>query len=667
MYQGKQGMIWFTGIVEDRNDPLALNRVRVRIYGAHTHDKSLIATPDLPWTDVLMPTTSPSLSGLGRTTHGLVEGSTVMGFYRDGSDQQDPVIFGSLVGIPQDFYRIDETIDDKMTRSFTEIKRKTTDGFNDPRLDTKDSYEGTPDGPNPEHLNRTYGLTLSLDKSPRRDGLSAGESYPKSSYIEKSDINFLSKGDATQYPVINLSKGEPDRATYVAPIYPFNHVHETESGHVLELDDTPDKERIHLYHRKGTRYEIDNAGTVIEKIVKDKYTLILGENKVKIQGAVDIEVGESIVSNTIAAAGGSEKLTEDATSGIVNEDGTLTDTTKQKLSDAGVTEDQITEIESDKSFKDAVTSSAKEAIDNMADEETVKDKVSLKTVIDTVESIDTETKAGVDSVVKEVSGAVGGLTEETEHVIDTALREVTAAGDSVNAAIDFVESELENKKQELEDTVLNELGINAVKEKLEAKFTEAVASVEALQAEVTEKVTTAVSETATKVLGEELGGKVGEIVTEQLTSAVTSVALSAIGGVLGSNLVNVTVAGSAKIKTMGSTTVQSLGGSTNITSAMSTNITTLTGGTNITTAVGTTNITNGVGAINLTAPITNILSPVINTTGVLNHTGAMNVFGILTGGAITSPIIQSGAAFLATHTHPIVSGSSAGSTTPGVG
>ena len=60
-FQGKEGLIWFTGVVEDRNDPLFLNRVRVRIYGNHTHDKQLIATPDLPWSDVMMPTTSPSL------------------------------------------------------------------------------------------------------------------------------------------------------------------------------------------------------------------------------------------------------------------------------------------------------------------------------------------------------------------------------------------------------------------------------------------------------------------------------------------------------------------------------------------------------------------------------------------------------------------------------
>ena len=204
MYQGKKGMVWFTGVVEDRNDPLALNRVRIRIYGAHTHDKQLIATPDLPWSEVMMPTTSASLSGLGKTTHGLVEGSTVMGFYRDSMDQQDPVVIGSLVGQPQSFYKIDETIDEKGTRSFTKIERKPEDGFNDPRLDSKDSYKDTADGDNPAHINRDYGLTLSLDTSPRRDGETKGVSYPKKDYIDKksSDVNLLAKGDTSYYPII---------------------------------------------------------------------------------------------------------------------------------------------------------------------------------------------------------------------------------------------------------------------------------------------------------------------------------------------------------------------------------------------------------------------------------------------------------------------------------
>ena len=71
-------MEYFYGIVEDRQDPLKVGRVRVRIHGIHTDEKTLIATADLPWCQVILPTTSAALSGLG-TGHGLVEGSTVFG------------------------------------------------------------------------------------------------------------------------------------------------------------------------------------------------------------------------------------------------------------------------------------------------------------------------------------------------------------------------------------------------------------------------------------------------------------------------------------------------------------------------------------------------------------------------------------------------------------
>ena len=290
MYQGKDGFYWFTGIVEDRNDPLFLNRVRVRIFGAHSYDKQKIATPDLPWCEVMMPVTSSSLSGLGTTTHGLVEGSFIIGFFRDAVENQDPIVMGSIIGNPQKFSRVDETIDDKGTRSYTEIDRKSTDGFNDPRLESESSYKGTPDGPNPEHIQRSYGLTLGLDKSPRRDGESKGVSYPKETYIGTSSVNLLARAtdhesennapvkDAyptnviedgglgkTLYQAIKKSTGEKldeDRLSWVKPKYPFNHVYESESGHVIEIDDTPDYERINVFHRSGARIEINNKGEI---------------------------------------------------------------------------------------------------------------------------------------------------------------------------------------------------------------------------------------------------------------------------------------------------------------------------------------------------------------------------------------------------------------------
>ena len=37
-FLGRDGFIWFTGVVEDRDDPDKLGRVRVRCVGYHTND-----------------------------------------------------------------------------------------------------------------------------------------------------------------------------------------------------------------------------------------------------------------------------------------------------------------------------------------------------------------------------------------------------------------------------------------------------------------------------------------------------------------------------------------------------------------------------------------------------------------------------------------------------
>ena len=41
-------MIWWSGVVEDRDDPEKLGRCRVRIFGWHTDDVQLLPTNVLP-------------------------------------------------------------------------------------------------------------------------------------------------------------------------------------------------------------------------------------------------------------------------------------------------------------------------------------------------------------------------------------------------------------------------------------------------------------------------------------------------------------------------------------------------------------------------------------------------------------------------------------------
>ena len=61
--------------------------------------------------------------------------------------------------------------------------------------------------------------------------------------------------------------------------YPYNHVKETESGHIVEFDDTPFAERIYEKHKSGTFYEIDADGNKVTRIVGDKYEIVAGAGK----------------------------------------------------------------------------------------------------------------------------------------------------------------------------------------------------------------------------------------------------------------------------------------------------------------------------------------------------------------------------------------------------
>ena len=98
-FMGKDGFHWFVGVVEDRNDPAKVGRVRVRILGHHSENLAEVRTNDLPWAHVMHPVTDPSMQGLGHTPSFLTQGSWVVGFFRD-SELQQPVINGSLTGQP---------------------------------------------------------------------------------------------------------------------------------------------------------------------------------------------------------------------------------------------------------------------------------------------------------------------------------------------------------------------------------------------------------------------------------------------------------------------------------------------------------------------------------------------------------------------------------------
>jgi len=120
-------------------------------------------------------------------------------------------------------------------------------------------------------------LSLTLRRSTRELGIATADFNPTTaadgSIIEASD------GDTWDQPSI------PYNTTY-----PYNHVYETESGHIKEYDDTNGSERIHERHRTGTSYEIGPNGTRTDIIKGDHYTILTNNNKVSIGGNSDISI-----------------------------------------------------------------------------------------------------------------------------------------------------------------------------------------------------------------------------------------------------------------------------------------------------------------------------------------------------------------------------------------
>ena len=293
----------FFGIVEDRNDPLKIGRVRVRIHGIHTDNKLELSTPDLPWAQVLLPTTSAGLSGIGMQ-HGLVEGTTVFGYFRD-SASQDPIVFGVATGIPQSGYKVD-AFGNELTRSVEK-------GFNDPRRLTVADYEGTPDAPNPEQdSRRPHGLTSAIDtqpKSPKEitinydatgSTITEGEItedllpyYPL--YTGESDVSSLARGDSVLDKKIEI-EGHTFPDSVAEPVYPYNKVYQSESGHVIEVDDTLGKERLSTYHRSGTFQEVHPDGSVVQRIVNDNFQVVAKDDKIYIAGNADLTVEKGNVT-----------------------------------------------------------------------------------------------------------------------------------------------------------------------------------------------------------------------------------------------------------------------------------------------------------------------------------------------------------------------------------
>jgi hypothetical protein len=237
--KGFKDLLWFMGVVEDNNDPQKLGRAKVRCFGFHTEDKTLLPTEDLPWAYAISGNYSSAI-----TVPQL--NSWVWGFFLDGKLAQHPMLTGMMMGMPT-------------------MPSYPADGFASTSGDVHQADLYQPDIPRTARGENTEQTSVAVKNITATTG------------IESADGTYWSQPTS------------PYNASY-----PNNWVHETKAGHVFEIDDTPGAERINLYHTSGSFIEIDANGTTVIKSGGDMFTIIESDGRIAIYGDYDITAGGKI-------------------------------------------------------------------------------------------------------------------------------------------------------------------------------------------------------------------------------------------------------------------------------------------------------------------------------------------------------------------------------------
>ena len=110
--------------------------------------------------------------------------------------------------------------------------------------------------------------------------------YPKKDYLFGSSINKTALGQ--QVNELYTGGGHPgvsiELPEQVPSEYPLNQVQETQSGHIIEIDDTPGGERILIKHRTGSGIELRADGSAIISSKRNKVEVSGADQTVIVEG-----------------------------------------------------------------------------------------------------------------------------------------------------------------------------------------------------------------------------------------------------------------------------------------------------------------------------------------------------------------------------------------------
>ena len=229
---------WFIGEVKSISDPIRMGRVKVRIFGVHADDEQLMPDDKLPWAQVLAPVTEGGTPNQGNFL-GIQPTARVFGVFLDGTNSQMPLVLGS---IPH-------------------------------------SEKWVSKGGIQSHV--TTDINAQSLTNEEQDGYVQDDAEAFDETIVKHEVfDHETKKQETE------GIDEPLQTNVRKNVYPNNKVKRTTSGHVIEIDDTPGAERLHVVHKTGTSIEIQPSGDVVTHH-KNGLRTVVGDDRLKVTGNVE--------------------------------------------------------------------------------------------------------------------------------------------------------------------------------------------------------------------------------------------------------------------------------------------------------------------------------------------------------------------------------------------
>ena len=186
---------------------LYYNRVKVRIIGYHTANSEELPDEDLPWAHIMVPPGQANGTLNSGESHEYKGGETVLGFFMDGDDGQQPVILGSLF----------KNTSAKPQTTSTEVESKKGSSFQvyEPSLVGNAALHNTPLDKNKlaEGKNVLTGVEKPLtDPNPRVPGLTP-VARVNPDEVDKASAALGQKIDNTTTPIVLCQDDQISRIT----------------------------------------------------------------------------------------------------------------------------------------------------------------------------------------------------------------------------------------------------------------------------------------------------------------------------------------------------------------------------------------------------------------------------------------------------------------------